>query len=46
METSFISIIDLPNSKVLMVFLILGKTAENVEPKYGLASKLDSEFFS
>lgn len=39
-KTGFVSIAYLPDSQMLVILFVLGKTAEQIEPNYYLASEL------
>lgn len=39
-KTGFVSIVYLPDSQMLVILFVLGKTAEQIEPSYNLASEL------
>ena len=45
-KTSFVCIADLPDSHVLVILFVLRKAAEQIEPKYNLATELHVQFLS
>ena len=45
MQALFICVINLPDSKIFVIFLVLSKTTNDIEPKHDLSAKLMSENF-